>query len=248
MKNEQIPLQIENLVKTFPSGGQKVSALCDLSLTADESDFIAIMGPSGSGKSTLLHCVAGLTGADSGRILIDGEEISHRNDCRMTALRRRKIGFIFQAFNLLPNLPVLDNICLPIFADGQKPDQELLQKLVEQLGIADKLRRRPGSLSGGEQQRVAIARALLTSPSVILADEPTGSLDSVAGQELCRQLRQFCDQGKKTILMVTHEPAVALWAKKVVVLLDGKITGEIPIEPDTKALDLATEYCSMVCK
>ena len=248
MKNEQVPLQVEELVKTFPSGGKRVPALGGLSLAADKGEFIAIMGPSGSGKSTLLHCIAGLTGADSGRVLIDGEEISHRNDCRITAMRRRKIGFIFQAFNLLPNLPVLDNICLPIFADGRKPDQELLQSLLERLGIADKVRRRPGSLSGGEQQRVAIARALLTSPSVILADEPTGSLDSIAGQELCQQLRQFCEQDKKTILMVTHEPAVALWAKKVIVLLDGKITGEIQVKPNMQALDLATEYCALVCK
>ena len=248
MKTEQYPLQIEHLVKSFPAGGEQVSVLRDISLTARKGDFIAIMGPSGSGKSTLLHCIAGLTPCDAGRILIDGEETSHCNDLHMTALRRRKIGFIFQAFNLLPNLPVLDNICLPLFADGQKPDPKLLHELAERLGIADKLRRRPGSLSGGEQQRVAIARALLTSPSVILADEPTGSLDSVAGQELCQQLRQFCDQDGKTILMVTHEPAVALWAKKVIVLLDGKITGEIAVHPELKALELAAEYCRLVCK
>ncbi len=248
MKNKQHPLLIEHLVKTFPAGQEQVAVLRDISLTARKGDFIAIMGPSGSGKSTLLHCIAGLTSCDSGRILLDGEQISHRNDLRMTALRRRKIGIIFQAFNLLPNLPVLDNICLPLFADGQKPDPELLRELVVRLGISDKLRRRPGSLSGGEQQRVAIARALLTSPSVILADEPTGSLDSIAGQELCKQLRQFCDQHGKTILMVTHEPAVALWAKKVIVLLDGKITGEIAVQPEMKALELAGEYCHLVCK
>jgi len=248
MKNELHPLQIEHLVKSFTTGTQKTTVLRDISLTAQEGDFIAIMGPSGSGKSTLLHCIAGLTSCDSGRILVGGEEINCLNDLRMTALRRRKIGFVFQAFNLLPNLPVLDNICLPLFADGQKPDPELLHTLAERLGIADKLSRRPGTLSGGEQQRVAIARALLTSPSVILADEPTGSLDSVAGQELCQQLRQFCDQDGKTILMVTHEPAVALWAKKVIVLLDGKITGEITVQPEMKALDLAGEYCRFVCK
>ncbi|MFA6928867.1 MAG: ABC transporter ATP-binding protein [Lentisphaeria bacterium] len=247
MNKAHTPLQVEQLLKTFSAGETKVQVLKSVSLTAEEGDFIAIMGPSGSGKSTLLHCIAGLTPCDGGRILLDGENISACDDQQKTALRRQKIGFVFQAFNLLPNLNVQDNICLPLYADGKKPDQKCLRSIVERLGIADKLQRRPASLSGGEQQRVAIARALMISPSVILADEPTGSLDSMASQELCQQLQQFSEQDGKTILMVTHEPAVALWAKRVLVLLDGKITGEIPITPALKALELAGKYSRMVC-
>ena len=241
------PLVITDLVKSFRQGVLPVPVLLGASLTANRGEFVALMGPSGSGKSTLLHCIAGLTGHDSGTIYLNGELISSLSDYRLTNIRRKQLGFIFQSFNLLPNLTVRDNICLPLLAAGEKIDREFLRSIVERLGLTDKLSRRPGDLSGGEQQRVAIARALLPRPAVILADEPTGSLDSHAGQELCRQLKQCCVEEQQTILVVTHEAAVALWAQRVLVLLDGKIVGEFPVTPKMSALELATRYNELLC-
>ncbi|MDD3695569.1 MAG: ABC transporter ATP-binding protein [Lentisphaeria bacterium] len=246
MPAKQATLHIEKLVKTFAAGNQRIQALRGLSMQAEQGDFIAIMGPSGSGKSTLLHCIAGLCQADAGKIYLDGKLLANNNDRQMSALRRRKIGVIFQSFNLLPNLNIGDNICLPLYADGKKVERDKLHSLVERLGIADKLKRRPASLSGGEQQRAAIARALLCEPSLILADEPTGSLDSIAGNQFCELLRRLCEEEKRSILLVTHEPAVAVWAKKVLVLHDGQQVGELELPEQMPAAELAAAYSKMI--
>jgi putative ABC transport system ATP-binding protein len=247
MSAQPHPLVIRNLVKSFRQGAVSVPVLSGVTFTARRAEFIALMGPSGSGKSTLLHCIAGLTGHDSGQIYLNDELVSGLSDRRLTEIRRKQLGFIFQSFNLLPNLNVRDNICLPILAAGAKVDEAFLQSIVERLGIADKLSRRPSDLSGGEQQRVAIARALLPRPALILADEPTGSLDSHSGQELCQQLQRCCADEQQTILLVTHEAAVALWAQRVLVLLDGAIVGEFPVTPELNALDLAAKYNELIC-
>ena len=245
MQAEKTLLNIDSLVKSYPSGSGRVEVLKSLSMKVNEGELIAIMGPSGSGKSTLLHCIAGLTELDSGEIMLDNEDISKFNDSAKTALRREKIGLIFQSFNLLANLSVKDNICLPIYANGKKPDMKLLEEICQSLEISDKLQRYPSSLSGGEQQRVAIARVFMLEPRLILADEPTGSLDSVTGQALCKQLKNYSKKLQKTILLITHEPAVALWADKVLVLLDGKITGSFTVEPEMQAKDLSAKYCQL---
>ncbi|NMA42521.1 MAG: ABC transporter ATP-binding protein [Oligosphaeraceae bacterium] len=246
MPASQATLLIKKLVKTFPAGNQRIQALRGLSMQAHDSDFIAIMGPSGSGKSTLLHCIAGLCQADTGEIYLDGKLLANNNDRQMTALRRQKIGVIFQSFNLLPNLSVGDNICLPIYADGKKVDKDKLYSLAKRLGIVDKLKRRPASLSGGEQQRAAIARTLLCEPSLILADEPTGSLDSIAGNQFCELLRSLCEEEKRSILLVTHEPSVAVWAKKVIVLHDGQKIGQLELPEQMPATELAHIYREII--
>ena len=241
-----LPLVVENLHKRFRQEGVDIPALNGVSLAVPDGDFVAIMGPSGSGKSTLLHVIAGLTNATSGQVRIHGMDIATLSDRRMTALRRRQIGVVFQAFNLIPTLSVQDNITLPVQADGRACDLGRLLRITSLLGIDDKLDRRPGKLSGGEQQRVAIARALLPAPAIILADEPTGSLDSEAGQNLCRLLRTCCEQEKQTILLVTHEPSVAAWARQTLVLKDGRLVGKIPSSDQNDAQALAAAYQSII--
>lgn len=237
-----LPLLVNKLHKSFRQGATDIHVLKGLSMQAEPGEMVAIMGPSGSGKSTLLHVIAGLTPASAGNVEINGQDIARLNDRRMTAMRRRNVGFIFQAFNLIPTLTVRDNIALPILADGQRADQQLLLQLAERLGIADKLNVYPHQLSGGEQQRVAIARALLPHPAIILADEPTGSLDSDSGQAFCQLLRSCCSEDQHSIVLVTHEPSVALWANRVLVMRDGLFTREIPIRPGMTPLELAGAY------
>lgn len=241
-----LPLAVEDVHKKFCQGGVDIDVLKGISLTVPGGDFVAIMGPSGSGKSTLLHVMAGLTDATSGRVRIHGTDIAALSDRRLTALRRRQIGVVFQAFNLIPTLSVQDNITLPVLADGRACDRDRLLRITSLLGIVDKLDRRPGKLSGGEQQRVAIARALLPAPAIILADEPTGSLDSESGQNLCRLLHTCCQQEKQTILLVTHEPSVAVWARRTLVLKDGRLVGEIPSSDQHDAQALAAAYQSII--
>ncbi len=236
------PLVVENLSKDYVQSNQPHRVLNQFSLTAQQGEFIAIMGPSGSGKSTCLHLVAGLASPTEGKIEIDGDDISHFSDQKLTALRRTKIGFIFQSFNLISTLSVQDNILLPMLSAGLTPDMNRLLSIVNHLGIADKLNRYPHSLSGGEQQRVAIARALLPQPSIILADEPTGSLDTVSGQQLCKLLVQFCKDESCTILMVTHEPSVAMWAHKTLVLRDGKLIKTLINKDFHNVHDFASAY------
>ena len=205
------------------------------------------MGASGSGKSTLLHVLAGLTWPDEGRIVIDDTDLSQLSDAKLTSFRRRRLGLVFQAFNLIPTLTARENILLPLLVDGKAaPAAGRLETLAERLGIAARLHHRPDALSGGEQQRVAIARALITDPALVLADEPTGSLDSVSGQNLCRLLRELCQEQQRTIVVVTHEPTVAVWAQRVVVMKDGSVLTEFATQDFKDAHSLAAHYQDIV--
>ncbi len=242
------PLHVENLAKRFRQGATTVEALKGVSLTVERGQFVAVMGASGSGKSTLLHVMAGLTRPDEGRIFVDGVDLSSMSDRQLTLFRRRRIGLVFQAFNLIPTLSAQDNILLPVLADGQglQSVDGRLDGLLAQLGLGERRRHRPDALSGGEQQRVAIARALVTDPSIILADEPTGSLDSVTGQNICRLLQQLCKEQGRTIVLVTHEPAVAVWAERIVVLKDGQVLAEFSTSDLRDAHSLAAQYQDIV--
>lgn len=241
------PVMVDRVTKRYRQGDSVVEAILDVSLAVDEGDFVAIMGPSGSGKSTLLHVMAGLTTPDSGRIVVDGVELSGLSDGKLTQFRRRKIGLVFQAFNLISSLTAQQNITLPLLADGRAALlDDRLGPLIERLGLAPRRHHRPDALSGGEQQRVAIARALITDPAVVLADEPTGSLDSVNGQEICRLLQELCAEQKRTIVVVTHEPAVARWARRVVVMRDGQILTEFATAGFGNPNALAAHYQDIV--
>ncbi|OGV54565.1 MAG: peptide ABC transporter ATP-binding protein [Lentisphaerae bacterium GWF2_52_8] len=242
-----IPVRVEGLSKSFRQGETIIEALMDISMTVEQGDFVAVMGASGSGKSTLLHLLAGLTKPDNGKVFIDGENIFSMSDYQLTVFRRRRIGIVFQAFNLIPSLSAADNIMLPLFADGRGRDSKgELDELLTKLEISSRRTHRPDALSGGEQQRVAIARALITSPSIILADEPTGSLDSVNGQRLCRILKTLCEERSRTIVLVTHEPAVAIWSKRIVVLKDGRILKELKTSDYKDSHALAADYQDLV--
>ena len=241
------PLGVEHLTKRFRQGNTTIEALKDISLTIERGQFVAVMGASGSGKSTLLHVMAGLTRPDMGQVVVDGQDLSAMSDYQLTLFRRRHIGLVFQAFNLIPTLTAQDNILLPLLADGRsKLGNDPLEGLLGRLGLADRRRHRPDALSGGEQQRVAIARAMIGDPSIILADEPTGSLDSVTGQSICRLLQQLCKEQGRTIVVVTHAPAVAMWAERVIVLKDGQVLTEFPTENARDAHSLAAHYQDIV--
>ena len=239
-------VRVEHVTKRFQQGETTVTALRNLSLTVANGDFIAVMGASGSGKSTLLHVLAGLTRPDEGGISIDGQNLSAMSDRELTLFRRRRIGLVFQAFNLVASLTAADNILLPLFCDGVTAAEGALDGLLKRLDLAARRHHRPDALSGGEQQRVAIARALVANPALILADEPTGSLDSINGQKLCRLLRDLCEEQRRTILVVTHEPSVAIWAKRVVVLRDGQLLAQFNTADFADAHALAAHYQSVV--
>lgn len=213
--------------KTYGSAETKVSALNDVSVSFRPGDFTAIMGPSGSGKSTLMHCLAGLDTVDSGQIAIGKRVITGMSDHELTVLRRKHIGFIFQAFNLVPTLSAKDNILLPLDLAGAKVDQDWFDQIVATLGLTDRLAHHPHELSGGQQQRVAVARALLTRPDVVFADEPTGALDSATGAEVLQLLANSARDMGQTIIMVTHDPHAAAYADNVVLLKDGAIVGGV---------------------
>lgn len=244
------PLQIEQLTKRFRQGHTTIAALQGVSLTIQRGQFVAVMGASGSGKSTLLHVIAGLTRPDAGRVLVDGHDLSALPDRRLTLFRRRQIGLVFQAFNLIPTLSARDNVLLPLLADGRggldRGIQQRLDELLARLGLAERHSHRPDALSGGEQQRVAIARAIIGDPSIILADEPTGSLDSVTGQSICRLLQQLCREQGRTIVVVTHEPAVAVWGERIIVLKDGRVLTEFPTEQFRDLHELAAHYQAII--
>jgi len=248
-KTSALPLQTENLVKSFPQGGNRVHALNGVTLTVAPGQFLAIMGASGSGKSTLLHVMAGLTRPDAGRVAVEGQQLSDLSDARLTDFRRRRIGLVFQQFNLIPSLTALDNVLLPLMAEvGREAngDRDRAIQLLERLGLGHRLTHRPDSLSGGEQQRVAMARAMVTDPALILADEPTGSLDSVNGKLLCERLRDLHEREGRTIVVVTHEPAVAAWASRIVVMKDGKICADFLSAEFPDAHALAGHYQDIV--
>lgn len=218
----------EHISKQYGVGDTAVNALDDVTVHFQPQTFTAVMGPSGSGKSTLMHILAGLDSPTSGTVSIDGQDITRMKDKQLTLLRRKKIGFVFQFFNLLPMLTAEENIVLPLKIGGDKVDQARLKMLVEDMGLADRLGHRPSQLSGGQQQRVPIARALITNPAVVFADEPTGNLDSSASTDVLRLLRRAVDELRHTIIMVTHEPSAAAIADRILFLADGKVVRDEP--------------------
>ncbi|GAA2027015.1 ABC transporter ATP-binding protein [Yaniella flava] len=217
----------QSITKTFGTEDTKVAALDDVSIAFRPGDFTAIMGPSGSGKSTLMHCLAGLDTVDAGQVAVSSTVISGMSDHDLTLLRRSHIGFIFQAFNLVPTLNARDNIVLPLDLAGAKVDEAWFDQIVDTLGLTDRLTHKPHQLSGGQQQRVAVARALLTRPAVVFADEPTGALDSNTGAEVLELLASSARDMGQTIIMVTHDPHAAAYADKVVLLKDGAVVGHL---------------------
>jgi putative ABC transport system ATP-binding protein len=217
----------EDAVKIYGSGQVEVRALDRVSVEFMTGRFTAIMGPSGSGKSTLLHCAAGLDTLTSGRAFIGDADLSTLNDQKLTTLRRDRVGFVFQSFNLVPTMNAADNITLPLLLAGRKGDPEWIAKITKTLDIGNRLRHRPQEMSGGQQQRVAVARALATRPEIIFADEPTGNLDSRAGAEVLTFLRRAVDDMGQTIVMVTHDPIAASYADRIVFLADGQIVDEM---------------------
>src|SRR5262252_90350 len=220
-------LEATDVWKVYGSGEAAVAALRGVSVELQRGAFTAIMGPSGSGKSTLMHCLAGLDTPASGSVRIGGTEISGLGDRALTLLRRRRVGFIFQSFNLLPTLTAEQNIRLPLELAGRKPDPEWWDAVIASLGLADRLRHRPSQLSGGQQQRVACARALITRPDVVFADEPTGNLDSRSGAEVLGFLAESVRRFGQTVVMVTHDPTAASYTDRVLFLADGQMVTEL---------------------
>ncbi|WP_321002643.1 ABC transporter ATP-binding protein [Eisenbergiella porci] len=215
-----------DLVKYYGSGENLVRAIDHTSLDLQRGEFTAIVGRSGSGKSTLLHMLGGLDRPDSGKVLIEGQDISCLKDEELARFRRRKIGFIFQDYNLVPSLNVWENIVLPIGLDGKKADKEFVSSIVERIGIQDKLRALPNTLSGGQQQRVAIARALAARPAIILADEPTGNLDSKTELEVIALLKSCVNDYCQTLVVITHDETIAQMADRILIIEDGKVVSE----------------------
>ena len=226
-----------DLVKVYGHGDTAVKALDGVSVEFATGQFSAIMGPSGSGKSTLMHCMAGLDKLTSGQVYVGGTALGGLGDKELTTLRRDKVGFVFQAYNLVPTLSALENITLPLDIAGRKPDQEWLDKVIDTVGLRNRLDHRPSELSGGQQQRVAAARALASRPAIVFADEPTGNLDSRASSEVLEFLRLSVADFGQTIVMVTHDPVAAGYAQRVVFLVDGKIVDELADPTADNVLD-----------
>jgi putative ABC transport system ATP-binding protein len=231
-------VEARELYRRYGEGEAAVDALNDVSVAFPEGLFAAIMGPSGSGKSTLMHLLAGLDRPTSGSVRIAGIELTGLSDGALTELRRERIGFIFQTFNLLPVLSAEENILLPLSIAGRRPDREWFERLVDTVGIRDRLAHRPAELSGGQQQRVAVARALITRPSVVFADEPSGNLDSKASGDVLELLRQAVDDFSQTVVMVTHDARAAAYADRLLVLVDGRIVHDGAAVTADEALDL----------
>ncbi|WP_371579700.1 ABC transporter ATP-binding protein [Streptomyces sp. NBC_01314] len=230
-----VAARARQVVKAYGSGETRVVALDHVDVDIARGQFTAIMGPSGSGKSTLMHCLAGLDNVTSGQIYLDDTEITGLKDKKLTRLRRDRIGFIFQAYNLLPTLNAIENITLPMDIAGRKPNKEWLGRVVDTVGLSDRLKHRPTQLSGGQQQRVAVARALAARPEIIFGDEPTGNLDSRAGAEVLGFLRRSVDELGQTMVMVTHDPVAASYADRVLYLADGRIVDEM-LKPTADAV------------
>jgi putative ABC transport system ATP-binding protein len=223
--------RVENLTKSYGAGGNRIDALVDVTIGIQRGRFTAIMGPSGSGKSTLMHVMAGLDTASSGRVWLADAEITGLDDTQLTLLRRRRVGFVFQSFNLVPTLDIEGNILLPFELDGRRPtadERAWIDRLIESLGLGDRLRHRPHELSGGQQQRVAIARALGTRPDLVFADEPTGNLDSRTGREVLSLLAAASADYGQSIAMVTHDPIAASYADRILFLADGRVVEDLP--------------------
>jgi len=224
-------------VKIYGSGDTAVVALDHVTVAFPPAHFTAIMGPSGSGKSTLMHCVAGLDSLTSGQVFIGEVDLSTLSDKELTLLRRERVGFVFQSFNLIPTLTALENITLPMDLANKDPDQQWLDTVVTTVGLGDRLKHRPSELSGGQQQRVAVARALASRPQIIFADEPTGNLDSRAGAEILTFMRNAVDDLEQTIVMGTHDPVAASYADTALFLVDGRIVDTMPEPTAQKVLD-----------
>ncbi|WP_370513528.1 MULTISPECIES: ABC transporter ATP-binding protein [unclassified Corynebacterium] len=224
-----------NLYKSYGEGSAQVVALNHVTVEFERGRFTAIMGPSGSGKSTLMHCMAGLDAPSSGETYIGETELSQLNDAALTNLRRDRLGFVFQSFNLVPTLSAAENITLPVGIAGQRVDEAWFTEVTERLGLKDRLRHQPSELSGGQQQRVAVARALVSRPDIIFGDEPTGNLDSNSSTEVLRILRAAVDELNQTVVIVTHDSAAAAYADRVIFLADGSIRDDIT-EPTTEKI------------
>jgi len=238
---------VENLSKNYRLGDETIHALCGVSLAIERGRFAAIMGASGSGKTTLLHLIGGLDLPDSGRVLIADQNIAEMSDQNRTLFRRRRLGIVFQAFNLLPTLTALENVMLPLLVDGRSTSdvRHRALELIAMVHLEHRMKHRPAALSGGEQQRVAIARALMNKPDLILADEPTGNLDPTSSDEIWKLLRSLSRETGTTILMVTHEPAAAAYADVVHVLRAGRFTGTIESEGTGDAALVAARYAQL---
>jgi putative ABC transport system ATP-binding protein len=229
--------RVVEATKVYGSGGTAVVALDEVTVELPTARFTAVMGPSGSGKSTLLHCLAGLDRLTDGQAFVGDVELGTLSDKERTLLRRTRIGFVFQAFNLVPTLTAQENIALPLTLAGRRPDPEWFDEVIATVGLGDRLGHRPSELSGGEQQRVAVARSLVSRPAIVFADEPTGNLDSRAGAELLEFLRRAVDAVGQTVVMVTHDPGAAAHADAVVFLADGRVVGHIAGPTADRVLD-----------
>ena len=227
-------LETQRVGKHYQMGEVTVNALESVDFGVEEGEFVAIMGPSGSGKSTLLHLLGGLDGPSDGEVTLAGKPLSRLNDREITLIRRRNVGFIFQFFNLLPTLTAEENIALPLVIDGQntKQHQEEIDRLLELVGLSERRHHKPDQLSGGQQQRVAIARAFVTDPAIVLADEPTGNLDSKTGEEILTLLRRSCDELGQTVVVVTHDARAASFADRVVFLMDGHVVDQLKMNDE----------------
>jgi putative ABC transport system ATP-binding protein len=221
-------IEFRNVRKVYPQGTREIAALDGVSLRIDRGGFTCIMGPSGSGKSTLLHLAGGLDLPSSGEVLIEGRATSSWDDDALTLLRRRRLGFVFQFFNLIPSLTVAENVALPLLLEGPRPSdvEARVAPLLERVGLADRRRSAPDELSGGEMQRVAVARALVADPAIVLADEPTGNLDSGTGRGILELLRSVAREDGRTVVVVTHDPSAARFSDRVVTLRDGRVESD----------------------
>jgi putative ABC transport system ATP-binding protein len=239
---DQVAARAVGLEKIYGTGDTAVRALDGVSVDFTAGQFTAVMGPSGSGKSTLMHCLAALDRPTAGQVFLGDTDVTDLNDKQLTILRRDRIGFVFQAYNLLPQLNARENMLLPLRLAGTKPDHDWFDQVVQTVGLGDRLTHRPGELSGGQQQRVAVARALVSRPDIVFADEPTGNLDSKSGDEVLSFLRRSVDQHDQTIVMVTHDPAAAGFADRVVFLADGHVVDEMSAPTADRVLDRMKEF------
>ena len=219
-------LRVENLTKTYEQGSNQVQALDNISFSVDNGEFVAIIGPSGSGKSTLLHIIGGVDKATSGKVYIDGTDIYSLNETNLAIFRRRQVGLIYQFYNLIPVLNVEENITLPMLLDGKKPDMDHLNEVLTILKLENRVNHLPNQLSGGQQQRVSIGRAIINNPAIVLADEPTGNLDSKNSQEIMELLKEANRRNNQTLIVITHDEKIALQADRVITISDGKISGD----------------------
>ena len=229
-------LEAKDLSKSYALGEHAVEALKSVNFSVGKGEFVAIMGPSGSGKSTLMHLLGGLDNPSSGEVYLSDKALSNLSRKELTLTRRHNVGFVFQFFNLIPTLSAEENIILPIIIDGKKPKEfeDRLNKLLELIGLSDRREHRPDQLSGGEQQRVAVGRALITNPAILLADEPTGNLDSKTGREIMRLLQKSCNELEQTVIVVSHDPRAAAYANRIVFLRDGNIVNEMSFSKTKK--------------